>query len=140
MVNIPVRTSFCGWLVLRRQRIGIGYPHRGFISLLLLGIASIASRTHQSQKNKVCSRIDRSGYEKVQFHVDAPSTQFGSECTSQRVPEVVNWYALEDGDEDAGDGKADDKVVAPEEDTSELDNGEDAVLEKDAAVPLFSDT
>ena len=24
-VKIPVRTSFCGWLVLRRQRIGIGY-------------------------------------------------------------------------------------------------------------------
>lgn len=24
-LKIPVRTSFCGWLVLNRQRIGIGY-------------------------------------------------------------------------------------------------------------------
>ena len=27
MVKIPVKTSFCGWLVLRRQRIGIGCGH-----------------------------------------------------------------------------------------------------------------
>lgn len=46
----------------------------------------------------------------------------------------MNGYALEDGDEDAGDGEADDKAHAPNEDAAELDDGEDAVLEEDAAV------
>ena len=32
-VKIPVKTSFCGWLVLKRQRIGIGWFHWPFISL-----------------------------------------------------------------------------------------------------------
>ncbi|CAD6593928.1 MAG: hypothetical protein ASARMPREDX12_007829 [Alectoria sarmentosa] len=46
----------------------------------------------------------------------------------------MDRYALEDGNENAGDGEADDEVVAPEEDAAELDDGEDAVLEEDAAV------
>lgn len=50
----------------------------------------------------------------------------------QRVPEGMNRYALKDGDEDAGNGEADDKVVAPKEDAAVLDNGENAVLEEDA--------
>ena len=51
---------------------------------------------------------------------------------SQRVPESMNRYALKDGDKYAGNGKADDKVVAPKEDAAELDNGKNAVLEEDA--------
>ena len=31
-MKIPVRTSFCVWLVLSFQRIGIGYTHNHFIS------------------------------------------------------------------------------------------------------------
>lgn len=51
----------------------------------------------------------------------------------------MDWYALEDGNENAGDGEADDEVVAPEEDAAELDDGEDAVLEEDTAVSFLSD-
>ena len=51
----------------------------------------------------------------------------------------MNGYALEDGDEDAGDGEANDKVVAPKEDAAELHDGEDAVLEEDATFSYWSD-
>lgn len=85
--------------------------------------------THQSQERKVCSCVDRAGNQEVNFHVDTPPAQFRSECAGHSVPEIVNGYALEDGNEDAGDGEADDKVVAIEEDAAELEDGEDAVLE-----------
>ena len=44
----------------------------------------------------------------------------------------MNWYALEYGDENVGNGETDDKMVAPQKDAAELDDGEDAVLEEDA--------
>lgn len=96
MVKIPVRTNFCAWLVLRRQRIGIGYTHCPLVSLLFLGVASMASPTYQSKKYKVCSRIDRPGYEEVEFHINTSLTRCGTECASQRVPEIVHGYTLED--------------------------------------------
>ena len=58
---------------------------------------------------------------------------------SQRIPEIVNWYALEDRDDDAGDGKTDDKVVAPDKKATELDDTEDAILEENAAIRYLSD-
>ena len=51
----------------------------------------------------------------------------------------MNGYALEDGDENAGNREANDKVVAPKEDAAELDDGEDAVYEEDAIVSYLSD-
>lgn len=51
----------------------------------------------------------------------------------------MNRYALKDGDEYAGRGQADDKVVAPKEDAAELDNGKNAVLEEDAKNSSSSD-
>lgn len=51
----------------------------------------------------------------------------------------MNGYALEDGDERAGDGEAEYKVVAPEEDAAELHDGEDSVLEEDTAVASLLD-
>lgn len=51
----------------------------------------------------------------------------------------MNRYALEYGDEDAGDGEAYDEMVTPEEDAAELDDGEDAVLEEDTAASYASD-
>ena len=51
----------------------------------------------------------------------------------------MNGYTLEDGEEDDGDSQADDKVVAPFEDAAELHNGEDTVLEEDAAAQCWSD-
>ena len=65
MVNIPVKTSFCGLLVLRRQRIGIGCS---FFSALFLEIAScllIISMTYQSEKGEIGSCIDDPCYEEV---------------------------------------------------------------------------
>ena len=56
--------------------------------------------------------------------------------TSQRVPKIVNGNALENRDEGACDGEADDEMVTPEEDAPELEDRKDAVLEKDAAVPF----
>ena len=47
----------------------------------------------------------------------------------------MNGYALEDGGEDAGDGEAEYKVVAPEKDAAELNDWEDSVLKENAAVP-----
>ena len=44
----------------------------------------------------------------------------------------MNWYALEDGDENVGDGETDNEMVAPPKDAAELNDREDAVLEKDA--------
>ena len=64
----------------------------------------------------------------------------GTSCASQRVPEVMNGYALEDGDENAGNRETDNKMVAPQEYAAELDDGEDAVLEEDATVLYWSDT
>ena len=34
-VKMPVKTSFCGWLVLRRQRIGIGWTNDASVSLFI---------------------------------------------------------------------------------------------------------
>lgn len=138
MVKMPVSTSFCGWLVLRRHSIGIGFVY--ILSAQISSPPGFLPRdysprylsTHQSQKHEIGSRIDRAGYEKIKFHVDTPAAQFGGELASQRVPKSVNGYALEDRDEDAGDGEAYDKVESPEENAAELDNGEDAVLEEDA--------
>lgn len=95
-MKIPVRTSFCGWLVLRRQRIGIGCKGCLAISLLRVGIEFVAFFTHQSQKCKVRSGVDSPRYEKIQYHVDTPATPFRREFPGQRVPEIVNGYALED--------------------------------------------
>ena len=73
------------------------------------------------------------------MHINASPTQFGVRCASQRVPKAVNGYALEDGDEDAGDGEADNKMITPKEDATELDDGEDAVLEEDSTISNLSD-
>ena len=51
----------------------------------------------------------------------------------------MNWYALEDGDEDAGNGETDDKVIAPKEDTPELYYGKDAILKENTRAPRSSD-
>ena len=71
------------------------------------------SLTHQSQKRKVRGRTDRAGYEKIKLHIDTSPTQLGISCARQRVPEIMNGYALEDGDENAGNGQADNKIVEP---------------------------
>ena len=94
----------------------------------------VPSFTHQSQERKVRGRIDRAGYEKIRFHMNtSPSpTQLGFGGSSPRVPEIMDWYALEDGDENVGDGETDNKMVAPQEDAAELNAGEDAVLEENA--------
>ena len=60
-------------------------------------------------------------------------------CSGQRVPEIMNWYALEDGDENVCNSETDNKMVAPQEDAAELDDGEDAVLEEDATDLNSSD-
>ena len=73
------------------------------------------------------------------MHVNTSPTRFGIDSASHGVPEIMNGYALEDGDENAGDGEANDKVVAPKEDAAELDDGEDAVLEEDATFSYWSD-
>ena len=90
----------------------------------------VPSFTHQSQKRKVRGSVDRAGYEKIRFHIDTSPTR--SICSSPRVPEIMNWYALEDGDENVGDGETDNKMVATQENAAELNDGEDAVLEEDA--------
>lgn len=64
-VKIPVRTSFCGWLALRRQRIGIGYKECPAISLLRVDIKFTAFFTYQSQKCKVRSGVDPPRYEEI---------------------------------------------------------------------------
>ena len=51
----------------------------------------------------------------------------------------MNRYALEDRDEDAGDGKTDDKVVTPEKKAAELDDREDAILEENTAKRYSSE-
>lgn len=51
----------------------------------------------------------------------------------------MNRYALKDGDEYARSGEADDKAVAPKEDTAELNDWKDAVLEEDARKLSSSD-
>ena len=43
---------------------------------------------------------------------------------------------MEDGNEDAGQSEAHDKAAEAEENAAKLDDGEDAVLEEDAAVSL----
>ena len=92
----------------------------------------VLSFTHQSQKRKVRGRIDRAGYEEILFHIDTSPTRVGFIFSSQRVPEVMNWYALEDADENVGNGETDNKMVAPQQNAAELDDGEDAVLEENA--------
>ena len=51
----------------------------------------------------------------------------------------MNGYALEDRDDDAGNGKTDDKMVAPEKKAAELDDAEDTILEENAAIRYSSD-
>lgn len=51
----------------------------------------------------------------------------------------MDWYTLEDRNEDADDGEAYDIVVTPEEDAAKLDDGENAVLEQYAAEACLSD-
>ena len=71
------------------------------------------SFTHQSQKRKIRGRIDRAGYEKIKLYIDTSPTQLEISCASQRVPEIMNGYALEDGDENAGNRETDNKMVEP---------------------------
>lgn len=54
------------------------------------------NRYRQSKKYKVCSRIDRPGYQEIEFHINTSPTRCGTECASQRVPEIVHGYTLED--------------------------------------------
>ena len=83
--------------------------------------------THQSQNCEVCSRIDRAAYDKIKIHVDTSPTQLEISCASPRVPEPMNGYALEDGDENAAGTEAYHKVVAPTKDAAELNHKENAV-------------
>lgn len=73
------------------------------------------------------------------LHVNTSPTRVSIDSAGHAVPEFMNGYALEDGHENAGNGEANDKVVAPKEDAAELDDGEDAVLEEDATFPYWSD-
>lgn len=90
----------------------------------------VLSFTHQSQKRKIRDRVDRAGYEVIIFHIDTSPTIWGFYIPTLRIPEIMNWYALEDDDEDVSNGETDNKMVAPQQDAAELDDGEDAILEE----------
>lgn len=76
--------------------------------------------------------MDDAADDEVELNVNAATAAFN--LADPSVPDVADGNALEDCDEDAGDGEGDDKVQAGFEQAAELDDGEDAVHKVDAGV------
>lgn len=71
-------------------------------------------------------------YQQELNKVDASTTELWHGIAAQSHPEVPNWYAFEHENHGGCDFKGDDESTACTEDTPEVWDREDPVLEQDA--------
>lgn len=88
---------------------------------------------HQDQECKVCSSIDRANDDQEELNFDAVAGVLSGEFAAKSSPESGNRRTLPDEDEDYGKREGDNKDATVHENTPELDNREDSILEQDAS-------
>ncbi|KAL8737674.1 MAG: hypothetical protein Q9181_001434 [Wetmoreana brouardii] len=83
----------------------------------------------QRQKGEIRQRVDRAANEEIQPNVDAATTKLRGEFSTERLPELLYWDALEHGREHQGSRERNHEDQASPDKAPQLHDRKDAIYE-----------